>query len=132
MNASSTDEISSVVVVRPVFSIASFMGGMAMKDWGPYMQLTGCIIGSVAIFLPSALLVLFFFPIWHNIKKYATVYRALEGINAVIVGIMFAATFYMMRDISIVKINTNSIPWINSLTRMLPQNLISLVLEQLP
>ncbi len=93
----------------PVFSIASFMGGMAMKDWGPYMQLTGCVIGSVAIFLPSALLVLFFFPIWHNIKKYATVYRALEGINAVIVGIMFAATFYMMRDISIVKINANSI-----------------------
>lgn len=93
----------------PVFSIASFMGGMAMKDWGPYMQLTGCVIGSLAIFLPSALLVLFFFPIWHNIKKYATVYRALEGVNAVVVGIMFAATFYMMRDISIVEIKANSI-----------------------
>jgi chromate transporter len=93
----------------PVFSIASFMGGMAMKDWGPYMQLTGCVIGSLAIFLPSALLVLFFFPIWHNIKKYATVYRALEGINAVVVGIMFAATFYMMRDISIVEVKANSI-----------------------
>ncbi len=93
----------------PVFSIASFMGGMAMKDWGPYMQLTGCVIGSLAIFLPSALLVLFFFPIWHNIKKYATVYRALEGINAVVVGIMFAATFYMMRDISIIEVKANSI-----------------------
>jgi len=93
----------------PVFSIASFMGGMAMKDWGPYMQLIGCVIGSLAIFLPSALLVLFFFPIWHNIKKYATVYRALEGINAVVVGIMFAATFYMMRDISIVEVKANSI-----------------------
>lgn len=93
----------------PVFSIASFMGGMAMKDRGPYMQLLGCIIGSVAIFLPSALLVLFFFPIWHNIKKYATVYRALEGIKAVVVGVMFAATFYMMKDISIVDIKTVSI-----------------------
>jgi chromate transporter len=92
----------------PVFSIASFTGGMAMKDWGPYMQVTGCIIGSVAIFLPSALLALFFFPIWHNLKKYATVYRALEGINAVVVGIMFAATFYMMRDISIASVSTNS------------------------
>ena len=50
----------------PVFSIASFTGGMAMRDWGPYMQIIGCIIGSIAIFLPSALLVLFFFPIWHN------------------------------------------------------------------
>ena len=93
----------------PVFSIASFMGGMAMKDRGPYMQIVGCVIGTVAIFLPSALLVLFFFPIWHNIKKYATVYRALEGIKAVVVGVMFAATFYMMKDISIIDIKTVSI-----------------------
>ncbi|MEJ7737761.1 MAG: chromate transporter [Chitinophagaceae bacterium] len=93
----------------PVFSIGAFMGGMAMKDQGAAMQLLGCIIGTIAIFLPSALLVLFFFPIWHNIKKYATVYRALEGINAVVVGIMFAATIYMMKDISIINIKTISI-----------------------
>ena len=93
----------------PVFSIAAFMGGMAMRDWGPSMQVLGCIIGAIAIFLPSALLVLFFFPIWHNIKKYAVVYRALEGIKAVVVGIMFAATFYMMKDISIIGIKTISI-----------------------
>jgi chromate transporter len=85
----------------PVFSVASFMGGVAMKDKGPSMHLLGCIVGSVAIFLPSAFLVLFFFPIWYNIKKYAVVYRALEGINAVVVGIMIAAAFYMMKDIAV-------------------------------
>jgi len=84
----------------PVFSVASFMGGIAMKDYGKTMQAIGCVIASLGIFLPSALLVLFFFPIWHNLKKYAAVYRALEGINAVVVGIMIAATFYMMKDIS--------------------------------
>jgi chromate transporter len=93
----------------PVFSIATFTGGMAMKDHGPGMQVLGCIIGTIAIFLPSALLVLFFFPIWHNLKKYAVVYRALEGINAVVVGIMFAATFYMMKDISVVDMKSISI-----------------------
>lgn len=93
----------------PVFSIAAFMGGMAMRDWGPSMQVLGCIIGAIAIFLPSALLVLFFFPIWHNIKKYAAVYRALEGIKAVVVGIMLAATFYMMKDITIIGIKAISI-----------------------
>jgi len=82
----------------PVFSVSSYMGGIAMKDLGFSMQVIGCIVGSVAIFLPSALLVLFFFPIWSNIKKYATVYRALEGINAVVVGIMIASCFYMMKD----------------------------------
>lgn len=85
----------------PVFSVASFMGGIVMKDKRPPMQILGCIIGSVAIFLPSALLVLFFFPIWHNMQKYAAVYRALEGINSVVVGIMVAAAFYMMKDIAI-------------------------------
>jgi chromate transporter len=83
----------------PVFSVASFMGGMALQDKGTSFQILGCIIGSIAIFLPSALLVLFFFPIWHNLKKYAAVYRALEGINAVVVGIMIAAAFYMIRDL---------------------------------
>lgn len=87
----------------PVFSVSSFMGGIAMKDRGPVMQVLGCFIATTGVFLPSALLVLFFFPIWHNLKKYATVYRALEGINGVVVGIMIAAAFYMMKDIPTVK-----------------------------
>jgi chromate transporter len=93
----------------PVFSVSSFMGGMAMKDKGTGWQLLGCLIGSIAIFLPSALLVLFFFPIWHNLQRYVIVYRALEGINAVVVGIMVAGTIYMMRDISFIGFHTVSI-----------------------
>ena len=92
----------------PVFSLAAFMGGMSMSDKEPGWQILGCIIGTIAIFLPSALLVLFFFPIWHNIKKYVVVYRALEGINAVVVGIMIASVFYMMKDISITEFKTVS------------------------
>jgi chromate transporter len=87
-------------VPGPVFSIASFTGGMALKDMGNKMQVLGCLIGMIAIFLPSALLVLFFFPIWNNLKKYAAVYRSLEGINAAVVGIMIASTLYIMKDIS--------------------------------
>jgi chromate transporter len=95
-------------VPGPVFSIASFTGGMALKDMGSDMQVLGCIIGMIAIFLPSALLVLFFFPIWNNLRKYAAVYRSLEGINAAVVGIMIASTFYIMRDISITEFATLS------------------------
>ena len=93
----------------PVFSIAAFTGGTALKEKGTYWQGLGCIIGTIAIFLPSALLVLFFFPIWHNLKKYVVVYRALEGINAVVVGIMVASTLYMMKDISLTELKTVSI-----------------------
>lgn len=98
----------------PVFAIASFAGGMALKDHGTtqeektLMHLLGCLIGAVAIFLPSALLVLFFFPIWHNLKKYAAVYRSQEGINAVVVGIMIAATLYLMKDFSLLEFRLSS------------------------
>ena len=102
------DMYTAMGIVRalpgPVFSIASFTGGTALKDMGKEMQIIGCIIGMVAIFLPSALLVLFFFPIWNNMKKYAAVYRSLEGINAAVVGIMIASTFYIMKDISFTDI----------------------------
>lgn len=107
--------ITGMGIVRatpgPVFSIASFTGGMALRNEGQQMQLLGCVIGSIGIFLPSALLVLFFFPIWHNLKKYAVIYRSLEGINAAVVGIMIASTLYIMKDISLM--GTNAINMLN-------------------
>jgi chromate transporter len=90
-------------------SVAAFTGGMAMRRDGPGMQLLGALIATVAIFLPSVLLVLFFYPVWHNLKKYVVVYRALEGINAVVVGIMLAATLYLLQDISVTSFKTISL-----------------------
>lgn len=99
----------------PVFSIGAFMGGRALKDSGEKVQLAGVIIGSVAIFLPSALLVLFFFPVWQNLQKFTIIYRALKGINAAVVGIMAGATFYLMKDISIVEmIDGKTVSFLNS------------------
>jgi chromate transporter len=92
----------------PVFSVAAYAGGMAMRTDGKGMQLLGCIIGAIAIFLPSALLVLFFYPVWHNLRKYVVVYRALEGIKAVVVGIMWSASLYLLKDISITDMQTVS------------------------
>jgi chromate transporter len=85
----------------PVFSIASYTGGIALKKEGTISQLLGCVIGSVGIFLPSALLVLFFFPVWQNLKKFIVVYRALEGINAVVVGLISGSTLFLLKDISL-------------------------------
>ena len=89
----------------PVFSIASFTGGIALKKEGNQKQLLGCFIGSVGIFLPSALLVLFFFPVWQNLKKFVVVYRSLEGINAVVVGLISGSTLYLLKDVSIAALN---------------------------
>jgi chromate transporter len=93
----------------PVFAVTSYVGGMVLRDYGGKWQAIGCIIGCIAIFLPSALLVLFFFPVWQNLKKYVVVFRSLEGINSVVVGIMWASFLYLMKDISITAMNTVSI-----------------------
>lgn len=92
----------------PVFSMASYAGGMAMRDLGTKSQIVGGAIGAVAIFLPSLLLVLFFYPIWNNLKKYTVVYRSLEGIKAATVGLMVASAFYVAGDISILELNAIS------------------------
>jgi len=97
----------------PVFSIGSYVGGMLLKKNGGYDQALGCAIGAIAIFLPSALLVLFFFPVWQNLKKYAAIYRSLEGINATIVGIMTGSTLYLMKAISFDLTDVSGIPLVN-------------------
>ena len=93
----------------PVFSIASFTGGIALKEKGKYFQVLGCVIGAIGIFLPSALLVLFFFPVWQFLKKYVIIFRSLEGINSVVVGVMFAGIFYLLKDMSFINVNIHII-----------------------
>lgn len=102
-------------VPGPIFSIASYNGALALKDKSISMQVLGAITGSIGVFLPSFLIVLFFFPIWQMLKKYAIFYRSLEGINASVVGIMFGATLYLMKDVSLNFANSNSVNWVLSI-----------------
>ena len=83
----------------PVFSVASFTSAFLLKDKGVAWQFAGAFIGSLGIFLPSFFIVLFFFPIWQNLKKYAIFYRSLEGIYAAVVGIMLGAMLYFIKDL---------------------------------
>ncbi|MFN5253477.1 MAG: chromate efflux transporter [Chitinophagaceae bacterium] len=88
-------------VPGPIFSISSYMGAMALKDKSMSTQLYGALVASLGIFLPSFLIVLFFFPIWQYLKKYAIFYRSLEGVYAAIVGIMIGASLYLIKDIAV-------------------------------
>jgi len=81
-------------VPGPIFSIASYMGATALKDRPVHIQIYGALVASVGIFLPSFLIVLFFFPIWQHLKKFAIFYRSLEGVYAAIVGIMIGASLF--------------------------------------
>lgn len=93
----------------PVFSVGTYVGGLALQSSGTGMQLLGCIIGTIAIFLPSILLVLFFFPVWQYLHKYPLFLRAIAGINAAVVGIMIASTIYLSNDIIVAHISLGSV-----------------------
>jgi chromate transporter len=84
----------------PVFSICSFVGGVAMSQFGSMWQVVGCIIGTIAVFLPSTLLLFFLFPIYENLKHHVIIFRALEGFNAAVVGIIWASGIVLFRSIA--------------------------------
>jgi chromate transporter len=94
-------------VPGPIFSIASYMGATALKDRPVDVQIYGALVASVGIFLPSFLIVLFFFPIWQHLKKFALFYRSLEGVYAAIVGIMIGASLFLIKDISVAMQSAN-------------------------
>lgn len=87
-------------VPGPVFSICSYVGGMVMSQEGPFWQAAGCLTASLAVFLPSTFLLFFLFPVYQNLKQYVVIYRALEGINAAIVGIIWASGIVLFQSMT--------------------------------
>lgn len=83
----------------PVFSLSAYTGGMIMKDWGVQWQLIGGLIGTVAIFLPGALFIMFLYPIWTRVKKHPLVTLAFEGIAAASAGLVLAAAYLLSKGI---------------------------------
>lgn len=84
----------------PVFSICSFVGGMAMSQYGGLWQAAGALVATIAVFMPSTLLLFFLFPIYENLKHHVIIFRALEGINSAIVGIIWASGIILFRYIA--------------------------------
>lgn len=87
-------------VPGPVFAISSYVGGMVMSPYGAVWQLIGCLVATLAVFLPSTLLLFFLFPVYQNLRHYVVIYRALEGINAAIVGIIWASGLVLFQSLT--------------------------------
>jgi chromate transporter len=72
----------------PLFSFALFIGAASpIQPNG----LTGGILALIAIYLPSALLVLGILPYWQQLGQQQTVRRAMPGVLAAVVGLLLAA-----------------------------------------
>lgn len=77
-------------VPGPLFTFSAFLG--AVTTSGPSGAL-GASIALVAIFLPSALLIIGVLPLWNRLRRAPRVQRALKGVNAGVVGLLAAALY---------------------------------------
>ncbi|MDF2910992.1 MAG: chromate ion transporter family protein [Sporolactobacillus laevolacticus] len=73
-------------VPGPLFTFAGFLGAMASG-------ISGAVIATAAIFLPSFLLIMGALPFWSSLRKSPKAQGALIGINAAVVGILLAALY---------------------------------------
>jgi chromate transporter len=73
-------------VPGPLFTFASYLGAV-MGGW------SGAIITTIAIFLPSFLLVIGVVPFWDTLRTKSCLQSALWAVNAAVVGILLAALY---------------------------------------
>lgn len=77
-------------VPGPLFTFAAFLG--AVTTSGPSGVL-GASIALLAVFLPSALLIVGVIPFWEKLRRAMKVRQALLGVNAGVVGLLAAALY---------------------------------------
>ena len=75
----------------PMFSFATYAGGMAARDGTTAHQILGAIISGISIFLPGLLLIYFVYPIWETLKQVRAIRISLRGIGAVAGGLIAIA-----------------------------------------
>ncbi|MCB9246911.1 MAG: chromate efflux transporter [Flavobacteriales bacterium] len=87
-------------VPGPIFTIATYIGGLTMRDYGLMGQLYGSLLGTVGIFLPGALMIFFMYPLWDSIKNRKVIRRSLEGIIAASSGLVLAAGYLLFLPVA--------------------------------
>lgn len=78
-------------VPGPVFSFASYVGSISMKEYGMIGQVWGGFMAALGIFLPGTFLIFFVIRFWTELKKFRIVKASLDGVNAASSGMILAA-----------------------------------------
>ncbi|MFT7590373.1 MAG: chromate transporter [bacterium] len=100
-------------VPGPIFTVATYCGGLIMRDSGISNQILGCIVGTIGIFLPGTLMIFFVYPMWDSIKSYKIIQRSLDGVIAVSAGLVLAAGYLLFLPVGFNWIKPNSFHYTN-------------------
>lgn len=80
-------------VPGPLFTFSSYLGTFAGKGWTGGAWL-GSLIATAGIFLPGLILVIAIFPFWNYLRKQSAAQSIMTGMNAAVVGVLFAALYH--------------------------------------
>lgn len=89
----------------PNFSIAAFIGALAMKNFGFGGEIAGAIMSAFGIFLPGTFLIFFLIRVWDSLKKYRPIRASLEGINAANTGLIAAGAILLFQPLENTVVN---------------------------
>jgi chromate transporter len=89
----------SQMIPGPTFIFCTYIGTLAMRDYGFWGQLLGSFVATTGIFLPGTFLIFFIIRFWEELKKYRIIKASLEGINAVSSGMVCAAAILLYHPI---------------------------------
>ena len=73
----------------PMFTLATFLGADIWLE----SPILGALVATLAIFIPSFLLMLVGLKSWHAISERPTIAGAIAGVNAAVVGLLLAALY---------------------------------------
>jgi chromate transporter len=77
-------------VPGPLFTFAAYLGAMMGPEPNGWQ---GALLCTVAIFLPSFLLMIGVLPFWDHLRRLSAVRSALTGVNAAVMGLLLAALY---------------------------------------
>ncbi len=80
------------LIPGPLFTFASFIGSFIPMTPFPVLN---AVIATIAIFLPSFLLIFGLLPYWSRFMAQNQIQKAVIGINAAVVGLLFALVLNM-------------------------------------
>jgi chromate transporter len=83
----------------PVFSFSSYVGSLAMREYGTGGEIVGALMAAFGIFLPGTFLIFFVIRFWEGLKSYRVVRASLEGITAASAGLVIAAAVIMFQPL---------------------------------
>lgn len=89
----------------PMFSFASYAGGMAARGQGVAFQVAGALAGGIGIFLPGLLLIFFVYPVWEELKQIPAIRIALRGLGAVAGGLIAIAAVILAQNSGFTPLN---------------------------